>query len=251
MFDKDTWIIGYDERRGEPRGKHKKGDSWEGRGHCIDCTACVQVCPTGIDIRDGLQMECIACGLCVDACDDIMEKIGLPKGLVRYDTENKARQRADDISKKHRKWRLLRPRTYYYIFILIWVLGLMIYAQLNRPLIDLTVLHDRNPLFVKLSNGDIRNGYEIKILNKTHEHRHYKLSVEGIENPEISIKAAGDITQDDIYVEAGTVGHFKTFVSTTVIDKRPREIRFILEDHGSHAHDIYKTMFISQKPNRN
>ena len=83
MFDKDTLIIGYDESRGEARGKHKKGDDWEGRGHCIDCSACVKVCPAGIDIRDGLQMECIACGLCVDACNNIMEKVDLPKGLIR------------------------------------------------------------------------------------------------------------------------------------------------------------------------
>jgi cytochrome c oxidase accessory protein FixG len=101
MFDKDTLIIAYDEKRGEPRGKHKAGDSWQGRGHCIDCDSCVVVCPMGIDIRQGLQMECIACGLCVDACDNVMDKIGLPKGLIRYDTESKT------------KFNPLRPRTFW------------------------------------------------------------------------------------------------------------------------------------------
>lgn len=95
MFDEDSLIIAYDKLRGEPRGKHKKGESWDGHGHCVDCTQCVQVCPTGIDIRDGLQIQCIACGLCIDACDSVMEKVGLPKGLIRYDTERNLKEMAE------------------------------------------------------------------------------------------------------------------------------------------------------------
>lgn len=105
MFDKDTLIIAYDEKRGEKRGKHKAGESWEGRGHCIDCDSCVVVCPMGIDIRNGLQMECIACGLCVDACNNVMDKVGLPQGLIRYDTENL--RQIGSSAKPH----FLRPRT--------------------------------------------------------------------------------------------------------------------------------------------
>ena len=88
MFDKDTLIITYDKNRGEPREKGNKNLDFSNRGHCIDCKQCVVVCPQDIDIRNGLQMECIACGLCIDACDNVMEKVGLPKGLIRYDTEN-------------------------------------------------------------------------------------------------------------------------------------------------------------------
>ena len=125
MFDKDTLIIGYDEDRGEPRGKHKKGDSWEGRGHCINCSLCVQVCPMGIDIRDGLQMECIACGLCIDACDGVMEKIELPKGLIRYDTESHMQAK---VKGGKEKFRFMRPRTIYYTCILALVGGIMLFC---------------------------------------------------------------------------------------------------------------------------
>jgi len=93
MFDQDTLIIGYDPIRGEPRQSHKQGESWAGRGHCIDCNQCVVVCPMGIDIREGLQMQCISCGLCIDACNGVMDKVGLPHGLVRYDTERNQKDR--------------------------------------------------------------------------------------------------------------------------------------------------------------
>jgi cytochrome c oxidase accessory protein FixG len=154
MFDKDTLIIAYDEQRGETRGKHKAGDTWEGRGHCIDCDSCVVVCPMGIDIREGLQMECIACGLCVDACDNVMDKIGLPKGLIRYDTESK------------KPFNPLRPRTFWYGGIISLVGCLMLYSLLTRSPLELSITHDRNPLFVTLSHGEVRNGYTITIINK-------------------------------------------------------------------------------------
>ena len=129
MFDEDTLIIGYDEERGEPRGKHKKGESWDGRGHCIDCTACVQVCPVGIDIREGLQMECIACGLCVDACNNIMDLVDLPRDLIRYDTLNhlEAKKKGGD-----EKFNILRLRSLYYALILLAVGLVMLYALWTR-----------------------------------------------------------------------------------------------------------------------
>ncbi|MEM7197692.1 MAG: cytochrome c oxidase accessory protein CcoG, partial [Pseudomonadota bacterium] len=177
MFDKDSLIIGYDEKRGEPRGKHKAGQSWEGRGHCIDCTACVQVCPVGIDIRDGLQMECIACGLCIDACDNIMGKLELPHGLVRYDTMRNQENRLKNLTDRVR---ILRPRTFYYAAIIAIAGVIMLVGLLTRSPLELHVLHDRNPLFVKLSDGQIRNGYDIKILNKTHQDKSFSLRVEGL-----------------------------------------------------------------------
>lgn len=244
MFDKETLIISYDPLRGEPRGKHKKGADWTGLGDCVDCTACVQVCPTGIDIRDGLQMECIACGLCIDACDDIMDKVGLPRGLIAYHTE----KYMDNHQKgETEKFHLLRPRTLYYIIVLSVVTLLMIYALLTRPPLDLTVLHDRNPLFVTMSNGEIRNGYDIKILNKTHEDRQYKLSVSGLDNPKIVINTAGHMDTDNIYVAADSVGQYRIFVESATEPQKPKEIIFKLVDIKDRTEVSYETMFISER----
>ncbi len=241
MFDKDTLIIGYDERRGEKRGKHKKGDSWEGRGHCIDCTACVQVCPTGIDIRDGLQMECIACGLCVDACNNIMDKIGLERGLIRYDTTNHMNA---EIKGGDEKFKFIRPRTIYYTFIIGTVGLIMLYALVFRSPVELHVLHDRVPLFVQLSSGEIRNGYVVKILNKTHEHMTYNLSVEGLENTKIEVKAAGDISANNLYVPADSVGTFHVFISSDVDVAPDRDIIFKLK--SGDIEDTYTASFITR-----
>ena len=243
MFDNDTLIIGYDEERGEPRGKHKKGTSWEGRGDCIDCTACVQVCPTGIDIRDGLQMECIACGLCVDACNDIMDKVDRPRGLIRYDTPN--HMIAEEKEGKE-KFRIIRPRTFYYGGILAIVGLIMLYALITRPTLELHVMHDRNPIFVQLSSGEIRNGYTIKILNKTHEDRTYSLSLDGLEDAKIDVKAAGDITQNNLYVEHGSVGTYHINVRSDVTPAATRPIKFTLKDNAIDNKNTYESIFISR-----
>ena len=244
MFDRDTLIIGYDETRGEQRGKHKKGDSWDNRGHCIDCTACVQVCPMGIDIRDGLQMECIACGLCVDACNDIMDKLELPRGLVRYDTVNHMEA---EIKGGDERFKLLRIRTFYYAAILTVVGSVMLWSLMTRSALELHVLHDRNPLFVQLSSGEIRNGYIIKILNKTHDHRTYQLKVEGLESAKIEVKAAGDADENNLYVVADSVGTYHVFVSANVDPDRPRDIVFTLSDKGSDLEETYDSVFISRR----
>ena len=249
MFDKDTLIIGYDKDRGEPRGKHKKGESWDNRGHCIDCTACVQVCPMGIDIRDGLQMECIACGLCIDACNDIMDKLSLPRGLVRYDTENRMDAKAEgQMTALH----LVRPRTLVYTAVLSVVIGLMFYTLLSRAPFELNVLHDRNPLFVQLSDGDIRNGYSLKVLNKTHEHRSYDLRIEGLPEASLVMNMAGHRAEDgantqDLYVEADTVEKYKVFVKAPLKPQDPKAIRFILQDKDTGETVESETMFISKR----
>jgi cytochrome c oxidase accessory protein FixG len=235
MFDKNTLIIGYDQKRGEPRGKHKKGGDWSELGDCIDCTACVQVCPTGIDIRDGLQMECIACGLCIDACDDIMDKVGLPRGLIAYRTESTE------------NFKLLRPRTIYYAVILIVVSFGMIYTLIARSPLELTVLHDRNPLFVQLSSGNIRNGYDIKISNKTHDNRHYTLSLKGLEKASVRLSAAGDMTVNEIYVAADSVGQYKVFVETGIQPQEPVDIEFDVIDNKTSQTVKHRSMFISQR----
>ncbi len=245
MFDKDTLIIGYDSDRGEPRGSHKKGESWDNRGHCIDCTACVQVCPMGIDIREGLQMECIACGLCVDACDDIMTKLDLPKGLIRYDTERRLEEKSKG---KMGMLHLIRPRTIYYVVVLSVVGSLMLYALMTRAPVEMNVLHDRNPLFVQLSTGEIRNGYSIKILNKTHENRYYRLNIDGLPGAEMSVNAAGEMSTDNIPVNANSVGQFKVFVHAPLKPQEPREIELGVTDLQTGYRAVHKTMFITERP---
>lgn len=218
MFDKDTLLIAYDEARGEPRGKHKAGESWEGKGHCIDCDSCVVVCPAGIDIRNGLQMECIACGLCVDACNNVMDKIGLPHGLIRYDTENNRVARATGGTPSPH---ILRPRTFWYMAIMLVVGSVMMYSLLTRSPVEMDVLHERSPLFVKLSDGDIRNAYTINILNKTHDDQAYILTIEGLDYKSMRIQAAQDLAPDHLPVFADSVGHFRVFVTAP----KPKEGR--------------------------
>jgi cytochrome c oxidase accessory protein FixG len=242
MFDKDTLIISYDEKRGEPRGAHKKGDSWDGRGDCIDCTACVQVCPVGIDIRDGLQMECIACGMCVDACNDIMRKIELPEGLVRYDTSHNQEAR---LIGKPEKNHIFRIRTFYYMIILAIVSGVMLYSLLNRSDLELSVLHDRNPLFVQLSDGSIRNGYDIKILNKMHEDRSYKFEISGLPDSQIKLQGAGELSAESLPVFADSVGHFRLYITAPKQHKPRHKIEFSITDNESGLVEENETIFMS------
>jgi cytochrome c oxidase accessory protein FixG len=242
MFDKNTLIIGYDEKRGEPRGHHKKGDPWEGRGHCIDCTRCVQVCPMGIDIRKGLQMECIACGLCVDACNEVMDKIDLPRGLIRYDSSRNIAAPAEQ-----KKFNIIRPRTIYYMLIMAVVGGLMIMSLGLRTPMELNVLHDRNPLFVTLSDGHVRNGYTIKILNKTHDDKTYTLKVAGLPGAAVVIHGSGDVVLKDISVFADSVGEYRIFVSAPPQADPRMSIRFVAKDAQSQASTTCDTLFIGGK----
>ena len=245
MFDKDTLIIGYDTKRGEPRGKHKTGTGWEGRGHCIDCTACVQVCPMGIDIRDGLQMECIACGLCIDACDGIMDRIGLPKGLIRYDTTHHMQA---EVKGGKEKFHLLRPRTIYYTAVISIVGIMMICALIFRAPLELHVLHDRTPLFVQLSDGQIRNGYTLKILNKTHVPRTLGLTVEGIENAQIEVKAAGETEDNLLKVRPDSIASYHVLVSSKMEPAESKDIVFTLSDTENNTISTTSTsVFITRR----
>jgi cytochrome c oxidase accessory protein FixG len=188
MFDSESLLISYRGYRGEPRAPHKKGQSWEGRGDCIDCKACVAVCPMGIDIRNGVQLECIQCALCIDACDDIMQRIDRPQGLIAYDTFRNL-----DAASHHERapLRIVRPRTILYAALIAVVCAVMLGAWLNRSVLNVDVLHDRNPVYVELSNGALRNGYTVKILNKVHATRTFRLAVEGLEDAELSIVGLG------------------------------------------------------------
>ncbi len=204
MFDNNTLIISYDEKRGEPRGKMSAGTDFTKRGHCIDCKQCVVVCPTGIDIRNGLQMECIACGLCIDACNNVMEKIGLPKGLIRYDTINHLLD-----PKPEKKFKIFKPRTFFYSTILLIVCTILIGSLLSKSTLEIAAIPDRNPLFVKLSDGSIRNGYEIKISNKKKKKKTFALS---IANQKEAILHSQNFDILHLEVDANESASFKVFV---------------------------------------
>lgn len=189
MMDEDTLTIGYREWRGEPRGKHRKGEGAEQLGDCIDCMACVNVCPMGIDIRDGQQMECITCGLCIDACDDIMEKVGKPRGLIDYlALSDEPRERAGE--KPRTAWfHIFRIRTMMYTTLWALVGVGLVFALFIRPEIDMTVAPVRNPTFVTLSDGSIRNTYDVRLLNKHGEDRPFRMSVVG--HPALRVQLEG------------------------------------------------------------
>ncbi len=243
MFDKNTLIITYDEKRGETRGKMKQGEDFKNRGHCIDCKQCVVVCPTGIDIRNGLQMECIACGLCVDACDNVMEKIGLPKGLIRYDTLNHL---LDPIPEK--KFKILKPRTFLYATILTVVCGIMLRNLILKPTLETNAIPDRNPTFVTLSDGSIRNGYTIKLMNKTHGPKIFSLKISE-PSPAILKLQNGDLNH--LEVAADDVGSFKVYaiLPKEIIAKSEEKralINFIVTDEETAKEQKIEAIFIGK-----
>jgi cytochrome c oxidase accessory protein FixG len=184
MFDPDTLIITYDEARGEPRGPRKKGADYKaaGKGDCIDCGICVQVCPTGIDIRNGLQYECIGCAACIDACDQVMDKMQYPRGLIRYSTEN--------AMKKHWGMReilahVLRPRTLIYGTILASLCVALAWGLATRSTLRVDVIRDRASLATELADGSIQNVYRLQVMNMTEAPRSFVLQVSGLEGIQI------------------------------------------------------------------
>ncbi|WP_260261635.1 cytochrome c oxidase accessory protein CcoG [Vibrio intestinalis] len=173
MFDKDTFIVGYDVKRGEDRGpRSRKADHKQlGLGDCIDCDLCVQVCPTGIDIRDGLQYECINCGACIDACDKTMDRMGYEKGLISYTTEHRLSGHSTKV---------MRPKLLGYGAVLLVMIGLFFVQIASVEPVGLSVLRDRTQLSRENDLGEIENTYTLKIINKTQQNQQYQLSVDGL-----------------------------------------------------------------------
>ncbi len=177
MIDGHSLQVTYRSDRGEPRGPHKKGQSWEGRGDCVDCNQCVVVCPMGIDIRNGGQIECINCGLCIDACNEIMVRLERPTGLIAYDTDEAVAARR---ARQRPVYPLVRSRTIYYGVALTAVSLLMAFGLATRSPVDFAVLRDRNPTFVRLDDGSVRDGYTLKIENRSWERRAFQVSLGGL-----------------------------------------------------------------------
>ncbi|AWI53126.1 cytochrome c oxidase accessory protein CcoG [Aquabacterium olei] len=177
MFDRDTLIISYDEKRGEPRGsRSRKTDAKAaGKGDCIDCTLCVQVCPTGIDIRKGLQYECIGCAACIDVCDSVMDKMGTPRGLIRYATENSM----DNGWGRAQMWaRVARPRVLIYTAILFAVIAAFMYSIYSRPLFRVDIVRDRGALARVVDDGYVENVYRVQLMNASEQVQRYRIGVE-------------------------------------------------------------------------
>ena len=221
MFDNDTMIISFDESRGLPKGPRKKtvDKVAAGLGDCIDCTICVQVCPTGIDIRDGLQYECIGCAACIDACDDVMDKMGYDHGLIRYTTENTLKGNATHV---------LRPRMVVYALILIGITVGAFYSILTRAPIGMDVIRDRNSLYRETNDGLIENVYIIKLLNMDGQDHIYTLTAEGI--PELILKK----DTAEIVVKSGEVVELPVRVQVDAynLKQRSNEITFTLNAVG-------------------
>ncbi len=211
MMDEDTITVAYREWRGEPRGKLKKGEIAAGQGDCIDCMACVNVCPMGIDIRNGQQLECITCALCIDACDEVMDKIGKPRGLIDYMAlKDEAAERAGAHPKQIWK-HIFRPRTILYTTLWAGIGVALVVALFMRSPFDVNVTPVRNPTYVQLSDGAIRNTYELRLRNKHGDERTYRvvlgegepfsLALEGTEGNTVAV--APDATQTQrVYVTA-------------------------------------------------
>ena len=190
MFDKDTMIVTYDEKRGEPRGpRSKKADPQAlGLGACVDCTLCVQVCPTGIDIRKGLQYECIGCGACIDVCDEVMDKVGYPRGLVKYATQNGM---ANGWTTAQMVKRGLRPRVLIYTGILMAITtAVMVSLYLRTPL-KVDVIRDRGSLARMVEQGRIENVFRLQVMNATESTQRYVISVAGL--PGITIASESEV----------------------------------------------------------
>jgi cytochrome c oxidase accessory protein FixG len=189
MFDQDTLIVSYDKARGEPRGAlDKTAAKPAAQDACIDCSMCVQVCPTGIDIRDGLQYDCIGCAACVDACDSVMDKIGAPRGLVRFTTENALKQ---NFSLKQIKQRALRPRILIYGAILIAISVTFFGSLLTRTPLKMDVIRDRGSMARVAGDGMIENVYRLQIMNIDEVAHRYRISVSGIDS--ITLASPGEV----------------------------------------------------------
>jgi len=244
MFDEDSLIVTYEDWRGEPRAPAPKDRNFEDRGHCVNCRMCVQVCPTGIDIRDGQQMQCIGCALCIDACNGMMDKMGLPRGLITYDSVANGLARSKGQKAKKR---LVRPRTIGYAVVLTLVIAIMVGSLVTRSRIDVSVLRDRAPLFVTLSDGSIRNGYTFKILNMEDHAASYSLTTKGVEGAMITaigVEKDGKPTID-LDVKPDSIGSFRVFVKAekNALSGKSTPMEFVLKDKASDIEVDHETVF--------
>jgi cytochrome c oxidase accessory protein FixG len=236
MMDQQSLTVSYRTDRGEPRGAHKKGATWEGRGDCVDCSQCVAVCPQGIDIRDGFQLECINCALCIDACDTVMDKIGRPRGLIGYDTDlNIARRKRGEAA----AFAFVRPRTIIYAALIAIAAALMIYGLATRHTLQLNVIRDRNPAFVRMADGGVRNGYTLKILNMQAGARAVRITLEDAPRATLSAVGASHVDPRTVALtarsDAVTEVHLFVSLPPDALAAAPSAIAFTVSDGKTHV----------------
>ncbi len=238
MVDKDTILPTYDYHRGEPRGKVKgKGDDSGDRGDCIDCRMCVGVCPTGVDIREGLSEGCITCGLCIDACDSIMDKVEKPRGLIRY------------LSQKEMEGGVLpplfkRPRVITYSLIFLLAFSGIIYGLSHIAPVELTVVHARQPLYMRMSDGSIQNRYTIKAVNKSESDLRMRLIIES----DIAGLALAGETKQEVVLKAEKLIPFDIFLRArqSNLSQANMPVTFVLQSVEDESLRVeYESVFVS------
>jgi cytochrome c oxidase accessory protein FixG len=226
MFDPDTLIVTYDAERGEPRGSRSKKVDYKaaGLGACVDCGICVQVCPTGIDIRQGMQYECIGCSACIDACDQVMDKMGYPQGLIRYSTEHALQQH---WGRKEIVAHVLRPRTMVYGSILTVIVAAFIWGLTARIPLKVNVIRDRATLAREVEGGKIENVFRVQVMNTAEETRRFALAVSGLNNIEIASERVVEVpaaasqsvaVRVQVPPESGDRGSHKIFFEVKAIN---------------------------------
>ncbi|GGB02022.1 cytochrome c oxidase accessory protein CcoG [Brucella endophytica] len=272
MLDEDSLTVTYNAWRGEPRSRGTKKSAAAGilAGDCVDCDACVVVCPQGIDIRNGQQMECITCALCIDACNNVMDKLGKERGLISYATLVDYQHNMDlatangttpiapalvrtpqgKLTEKLRHFRLghiLRPRTIIYFSVWMLVGVGILTALVGRTRLELSVLHDRNPQFVTLSDGSIRNGYTVKILNMVPQPRAFTISIAGLPDAVMSAPDAAKAADGTLDVEAAPdrVHTFRVFVAAPAgsLKEEMTPFEFHVAEKGGTESAAYKAIF--------
>jgi cytochrome c oxidase accessory protein FixG len=244
MFDEQSIIVTYQGWRGEPRGHAR--NTVEKFGDCVDCDACVHVCPTGIDIRDGVQMECINCGLCIDACNHVMEKMDREPWLITWDTLARQKAKAEG---RHEKLHLIRPRSAIYVAALTLCTALVLVGFLTKSTTTLSVIHDRAPMFVRLKDGGIRNAYTVKIANKTQRAATYVMSVMGLDGAKLSLPEQNTTLSPSVQfsIDAGVVGAFRVVLQGQP-QSRPdgrQDVNFTLTNAPTGESMHYRALFFS------
>ncbi len=241
MMDEDTLVVGYRYWRGEPRGK---GKNREGLGDCIDCNACVNVCPMGIDIRNGQQLECITCALCIDACDEMMDKVGKPRGLIDYMALSDEEREKQGLPDKPVWQHIFRPRTILYTALWSLVGFGLVFALFIRSSINLSVTPVRNPLYVTLSDGSIRNTYDVRIGNMHGEDHPYRVSIKG--DPSLVLSLEGTPYQT-ITVPANETLKQRVYITapkgSVPARSRTTDIRLWVEDLSTNERTYKDTVF--------
>ena len=245
MLDDQSFTVTYQGWRGEPRARGKRSGTAAHNGDCVDCGACVTACPTGIDIRDGNQLECINCGLCIDACNHVMQRTHQDKRLITWDTL--ARQAAKKEG-RHDPIRLFRPRTIIYLSVLAVATTAMTTALATRSALGLSVQRDRAPVFVPLADGSIRNGYTVKILNKTQHRAAFSLRVAGLPGATLLLAEADPKPAPELEIPSGPdeVDTFRVLVTArpAAMTNGSQPVEFVLCDTATGKQTVYRSAFM-------